>query len=258
MAHGYRTLQNWNKWLNQSFLGRKVIEAEREIIQGLIKQHYGKQAVLIGVPLQSELIAETEIPYRTLMTSLVVTTQNQHPVIEADLSDLPIQSGCVDLVVIPHTLEFVDSPRQLIAEACRIIKPEGLIVVCTFNPYSAWGLKRAITKDNKSLPHGSHLISPRLIKNWLQLADFVIESHQSALFRPPVLHETFYDRMRFIERLGSWCFPKAGGINIVAARAKVIPMTPIKMKWKQQLGNIRITPAIPGNIATNSSTSSVD
>jgi hypothetical protein len=62
--------------------------------------------------------------------------------------------------------------------------------------------------------------------------------------------ESLYRKIRLLETIGSWIFPKAGGISIIVARAKVIPLTPIKMKWKQQLGNIRIRPTIPGNIAT--------
>lgn len=248
MAHGYRPLQNWNKWLAQTFLGCKVMEAEKNIIRDLLNQHYGKQAVLVGVPFQNELLTATQIAYRTLITPLNAV-KNESLSIEADLDDLPILSGCIDLVILPHTLEFIDNPRQLLTEACRMIRPEGLIVVCTFNPYSSWGLKKCISKSEGSLPRDSHFISSSLIKSWLRLADFAVESHCSALFRPPVERETIYHKMRFVERVGAWCFPKAGGINIITARAKVIPMTPIKMKWKQQLGNIRIASPTTGNIA---------
>lgn len=250
MAHGYRILQDWNKWLAHKILGRKVIDAEKAVIRELVKTHYGKQAVLIGTPLQQEILTATEILYRTVFTPLPAVSGDA-AFVEADLVDLPIHSGSVDLVMLPHTLEFVDNPRQLLSEACRIVKPEGLIVICAFNPYSTWGLKKIFSRAGKYLPHGSHLIPPHLIKNWLQLADFVIETHRSTLFRPPLASESIYNKLRILETIGSWCFPKAGGISIIVARAKVIPLTPIKMKWKQQLGNIRIRSTIPGNIATS-------
>lgn len=252
MAHGYRILQDWNKWLSHKILGRRVIDAEKIAINELVNKHYGKQVVLIGTPAQQEMLSVTHIPCRTVFTPLPVV-KDEIMFVEADLADLPILSGSVDLVMLPHTLEFVDNPRQLLSEACRIVKPEGLIVICGFNPYSAWGLKKVFSRAGKYLPHGSQLIPPHLIKNWLHLADFVIEKHRTTLFRPPLVSESIYNKLHIFEAVGSWLFPKAGGISIIIARAKVIPLTPIKMKWKQQLGTIRIRPSIPGNIATYTS-----
>ena len=54
--------------------------------------------------------------------------------------------GSIDLVILPHILECIDNPRQLLAEACRIIKPEGHIIICGFNPHSLWGLKKIMGK----------------------------------------------------------------------------------------------------------------
>jgi SAM-dependent methyltransferase len=254
LAHGYRTLQDWNKWLAHKTWGRKVVDAEKTVIRELVKRHYGKQAVLIGTPLQQEMLTVTDILCQTVFTPLSVAKE-EAVFVEADLSDLPIQAGSIDLVILPHTLEFVDNPRQLLSEACRIVKPEGLIVICAFNPYSTWGLKKIFSRAGKLLPHGCHFIPSHLIKNWLQLADFVIETHCSTLYRPPLASESLYRKIRLLETIGSWIFPKAGGISIIVARAKVIPLTPIKMKWKQQLSNIRIRPTIPGNIATYISSS---
>lgn len=254
LAHGYRTLQDWNKWLSNKKLGRRVIDAEKITICDLVKSHYGKHVVLIGTPTQQDILSVTNIPCRTVFTPLPVV-KDEVMFVEADLADLPIQAGSVDLVILPHTLEFVDSSRQLLSEACRIVKPEGLIVICSFNPYSFWGLKKVFSRAGKYLPHGSQFIPPHLIKNWLRLADFVVEKHCTALFRPPLVSESIYNKLGLFETIGSWLFPKAGGISIIVARAKVIPLTPIKMKWKQQLGNIRIRSSIPGNIATNTSPS---
>src|SRR5438093_12093821 len=88
--------------------------------------------------------------------------------IESDLHELPILTGSIDLVMLPHTLEFVDNPRQLLAEACRIIKPEGLILVCGFNPYSTWGIKKMLTKNKKASWMGN-IIQVNLVKAWLYI-----------------------------------------------------------------------------------------
>lgn len=248
MAHGYRTLQHWNQWLSQQFLGQSILETEARQFSVMLKRHFGKHALLIGAPNQYELLNSTKIPCHSIVTPLM-SNAKKTGYIEGDLRELPIMTGSIDLVMLPHTLEFVDSPRQLLAEACRVIKPEGLIIISGFNPYSTWGLKKIITKNKKSGPWGGNFIHSSKIKNWLRLSDFAMEKQESALFAPPVNHPALYQKLHFLEKLGSVCLPILGGIYIISARAKVIPLTPIRLKWKQQLSNIRMPGTISGHIA---------
>jgi len=250
LAHGYHTLQHWNQWLHRQFLGNKLLDAEQKVLKDMLKRHFGKHAVLIGVPQQYHLLDSSVIPFHTLVSPL--SHREEHPgEIEANLQDVPILTGSTDLVMLPHTLEFVEHPRHLLAEACRIVKPEGLIVVVGFNPFSAWGIRKLFTR-RKSAPWSGNFINAQKIKNWLRLSDFEIEQQKSILFRPPVDHEKLYQKLTFLERMGSICCPFIGGAYIIIARAKVIPLTPIRMQWKQRLSNLRIAPTITGTIARQS------
>lgn len=251
MAHGYRNLQQWNQWLTQHNLGSSIIKAEQQVLSLLLKNHFGKNALLIGTPEQQVLLDSTTMPRHALLSPL---TNHHHyqRYIEGDLHELPILTGSIDLVLLPHTLEFVDNARQLLSEACRIIKPEGLIVISGFNPYSAWGIKKYIGKKNKRTPWAGRLIPPYQIRSWLNLADFLMEKQTSAMFRPPINHANVFEKLHFLEKVGNVCFPKLGGVYIILARAKVIPLTPIRMKWKQQFGGIRISTSISGHIARHS------
>ena len=38
---------------------------------------------------------------------------------------LPFESQSIDLVVLPHVLEFSDNPHQVLREVERILRPEG-------------------------------------------------------------------------------------------------------------------------------------
>lgn len=247
MAHSYRTLQHWNQWLTQQFLGNHLLDAEKKTFSQLLKQHFGKHALLLGVPQQYDLLTTTAIPCHWFVSPLI-SQANPSRYIESDFHELPITTGSIDLVVLPHTLEFIDNPRQLLLEACRIIKPEGLIVICGFNPYSMWGIKKIFPSHKKTpwLGNFHHLAK---IKNWLKLADFAMEKQTSILFRPPMSQQNLYNKLLFMENLGSKCLPMLGGVYILLARAKVIPLTPIRLKWKQQLNNIRIPSTMTGNIA---------
>ena len=248
MAHGYRTLQHWNQWLHQHQLGSAVMSAEKKLLAQLLNMHFGKHALLVGVPQQYSLLEATKIPCHTLVSPFLAH-ERQPGFIEGDLHEIPILTGSIDLVVLPHTLEYVDNPRQLIHEACRIVKPEGLIVVMGFNPYSLWGLRRLFS--HHEVPWASSFQQAYHIKNWLRLAEFQIEEQTSMFYRPPVNSEKIFNKLEFLERVGN-LLHFFGGIYCITARAKVIPLTPIRMKWKQQLGSIRISTTISGNIARQS------
>ena len=47
---------------------------------------------------------------------------------------LPLASQSMDLVVMPHVLEFSKDPHQILREAERVLMPEGQIIIAGFNP----------------------------------------------------------------------------------------------------------------------------
>jgi ubiquinone/menaquinone biosynthesis C-methylase UbiE len=161
--------------------------------------------------------------------------------IESSLHELPVSTGSIDLVLLPHLLEYLDNPRRLLAEACRIVKPEGHIAIVGFNPFSLWGLRKLFS-GKSHIPWSSNFLKANLLKRWLVLADFEIVTHKSFLFRPPFKHESLFRKVGFLEWIGKKCFPGFGGVYVVIAKAKVVPLTPIKTSWKQKISDVRIPP----------------
>lgn len=245
MAHSYRILQQWNHWLTHDHIGSALLHAEHDSLLKMLKGHFGKHAMMIGVPHQYALLEASELPCHTLMTP-VIHHDKAKLTIESDLHQLPIMTGSIDLAILPHTLELIDHPRQLLTEACRIIKPEGLIIICGFNPLSLWGIQKFFNKISPEILR-NQFISPAKIKNWLKLSDFELEKHQSTFIRPPLKNKNIFEKLKFMEKSARY-LQKFGGVYILAARAKVVPLTPIKMQWKQQLGAIRIRPGLTGQI----------
>ena len=54
---------------------------------------------------------------------------------------LPIETNSIDLVLLPHILEFSSNPHQILREVQRVLMPEGHVIVCGFNPRSLWGVR---------------------------------------------------------------------------------------------------------------------
>ena len=105
-----------------------------------------------------------------------------------------------------------------------------------------------VIKKSKDIPWSANFIRSNKIKSWLQLADFELESDHSILYRPPFFNKRMYEKLNSLEQVGKYLFPVLGGVYVLMARAKVVPLTPIRLKWKQQLSGIRIRP-ITGHIA---------
>ena len=217
-----------------------MLAAEKNFLPHLISQYYGNQAILIGTPRQHVLLNASAIPNRYLLTPLLNPGHHHHiQTIESTLHELPVASGSIDLVVLPHILEYIDNPRQLLAEACRIIKPEGHIIICGFNPYSLWGLKKLWAK-NDTIPWSGNFIPSSAIKKWLGFADFELVKQTTLLFRPPINHESTYHKFKFMDWLGRKLHLPFGGVYTLVAQAKVIPLTPIKLRWQQKLSDVKL------------------
>lgn len=54
--------------------------------------------------------------------------------LEGDARRLPIESGSFDVVFVPMLLHHVVSPAQVLVEACRVLKPGGIVVVTELMP----------------------------------------------------------------------------------------------------------------------------
>lgn len=244
----YRTFQHWDHWLTHH-LGKALLEAETNCLKDMLKNRYGKHSLLIGVPQQSVLLDASSLPFHWLLTPLI-HQQKKVQTIEGDFHELPIASGVVDLVMLPHTLEFVANPRQVLAEACRIVKPEGFLIITGFNPLSFWGMKRFFSQ-NKKVPWSGSFNHTLTIQDWLKLADFELTDQRSLLFRPPLSQQKLFEKLYWMERFGKYCFKFFGSIYILIAQAKAIPLTPIRMNWKQTLASFPVSTTVTGPTTRN-------
>ncbi|WP_137391369.1 ArsR/SmtB family transcription factor [Rhodoligotrophos defluvii] len=54
---------------------------------------------------------------------------------QGDIYHLPYASGSIDVVTIHQVLHFLDEPERALAEAVRVLKPEGRLLVVDFAPH---------------------------------------------------------------------------------------------------------------------------
>lgn len=149
---------------------------------------------------------------------------------------LPFDSRCIDLVVLPHTLDFSADPHQVLREVERVLVPEGHMVILGFNPISLWGLRRLFTpRSRRTGPWSAQFISLRRMKDWLALMHFEITGGSMMYYRPPLSNPGVLDRLFVLDRLGDRWWPMMAGVYLLVAKKRVAGMTPIRPQWRFQL-----------------------
>jgi SAM-dependent methyltransferase len=148
-----------------------------------------------------------------------------------EFDQLPFPSSSIDLVVMPHTLELAADPHATLAEAARVLRPEGRVVIVGFNPASLWGLKQAWSRDARlgwpantldaveSRP--AEYLGYRRVRDWLRLLSFDIEGGRFGLWRPPFATERNLERVAWMDRVGSHWWPVLGGVYVIDAVKRV-------------------------------------
>ncbi len=94
--------------------------------------------------------------------------------IQAKAYCLPLKSDSVDMIIVPHLLEFDASRFTTMREIERVLKPEGIIVVINFNPWSIWVRYLYLWDIKWANSWRGHFISLARTLDWLRLLNFEV------------------------------------------------------------------------------------
>src|SRR5450631_1552511 len=114
------------RWL-ETPQGGYLLEWEERQLDLIVADIFGYNAVQLGLPACDFLRANR-------MVLRVAAGQEKGVALATDFAQLPLATASVDLVVMPHVLEFATDPHQILREVERVLMPEGHIVICGFNP----------------------------------------------------------------------------------------------------------------------------
>lgn len=152
-----------------------------------------------------------------------------------DLLDLPFEAQSVDLIVMPHTLEFTSDPHRLLREAERVLMPEGQLIILGFNSLSLWGARQSVGKmtGRPFVPAAVDLIAFTRLKDWIKLLGFDLERGRFGCYRPPLDSDQWLSRYGFMEAAGDRWWPIFGATYMIKAIKRVRGMRlvgPLKVK----------------------------
>ncbi|WP_028216020.1 class I SAM-dependent methyltransferase [Paraburkholderia oxyphila] len=251
-----RTIIDWPAWTG-SPAGRYVLGWEQEQLDRVVSNMFGYHALQLGLP-QLDALRENRMPCRGLVLDAASASSApytvpgahapsdlQHPptphapagrsTVWCDHLDLPFEAQSVDLIVMPHTLEFTSDPHRLLREAERVLMPEGQLLIVGFNSLSLWGARQSVAKltGHPFLPAREDLIAFTRLKDWIKLLGFELERGRFGCYRPPLATEQWLGRYAFMEAAGDRWWPIFGAIYMVSAIKRVRGMRlvgPLKVK----------------------------
>ncbi|HTJ96883.1 MAG TPA: methyltransferase domain-containing protein [Rhodocyclaceae bacterium] len=216
------------EWLEteQGLYVRRWVEARHD---QLVADIFGFNAVQVGLP-QLDLLRSNRMPFQFKCSD----EDGVGVRVKSTALELPFESSSIDLVVLPHILEFSEHPHRVLREVERVLVPEGSVIVTGFNPFSLWGMHRRLTRQRSEAPWRGRYISVPRLKDWFTLLG--METHMGCFgcYAPALEQEKWLQRWHFMEPAGDRWWPFAGGVYMLQAIKRVHGMRLITPKWKER------------------------
>jgi SAM-dependent methyltransferase len=154
--------------------------------------------------------------------------------VQAEPEALPFATASVDLVLLPHVLEFAPRPHQVLREVERVLVPEGSVIISGFNPYSMWGVRRLAARSSGAFPWRGQYLSVSRLKDWLALLGFETQAARFGCYAPAARQQKWLDRCRFLDRGGVRWWPVLGGVYMLHGIKRVSGMRLIAPSWRER------------------------
>jgi SAM-dependent methyltransferase len=214
-------------------LGGYLLAKERAYLDEVTPDIFGFHALQLGFA-GHDLLRESRIAHRMR----IAATGN--PDLFAKCHELPLATQSIDLVLLPHVLEFADDPHAILREVDRVMMPEGRLVIVGFNPWSLWGLRSTLGPSRSEFPWNGHFVSLLRVKDWLALLGFDVSAGRLTGYAPPFDNERLRRRLRFMEPAGDRWWAVGGAVYMLQAIKRVRGMRLLTPAWQEKAAREKV------------------
>ncbi|MGQ0384117.1 MAG: class I SAM-dependent methyltransferase [Gammaproteobacteria bacterium] len=175
--------QDLAAWLAGPRAGR-LQEQERAFVAAALECAFGLHCLQVGAwGAPQQFLARA----RTRRSELLARARGEGVALVCEPEGLALQSDSVDVLLLPHTLEFARDPHEVLREAGRVLTGEGELLVLGFEPWGLWSLRSHFTRGG-SPPGIRRTIGSRRLSDWLKLLGFEVGGAQRFLYGAYLLH----------------------------------------------------------------------
>lgn len=225
-------------------LGRSLQAIETNRLRSILPRLYGTVVVQLGAIGKMDMMESSPAPTHVVLDLLQFP--NHAAAVQALAEALPFAERSVEVVLLPHTLDFTEDPHQVLREVDRVLTPEGHMIVLGFNPMSLWGITRLFAR-RRQVPWCGGFFRLARIKDWLGLLEYELVEGQMLYYRPPLQSESVRDRLYFLDHMGDRWWPMMAAAYIVVAKKRVLGVTPLRLRWHSPA----IAPGLSNPVARN-------
>jgi len=215
--------ESWQKLPNGNFIADEI----NQVIAAWLPKFFGYYLLKIGA-----LSGELNCSQSPIKNQILIDERPPNATVISDIDDLPFLEHSVDVCVLSHVLEFTGDPHHVVREANRVLIPNGYLIISGYNPFSLAGLNRLIPFRREKLPWNERFFSSMRVKDWLHLMGYEI------LADDHLMHSSLTGNLgtgklsSYWKQFSSKFLPQLGSIYVIVAKKRVLPLTPIKPKWK--------------------------
>ena len=160
--------KNFCPWFD-SPQGQILVLNEAEFLNKTINHRYHQNILQLGrLDWQDKLMGRASCRCFIVLDEYLSSSQDCVNV-NARVVELPVASESIDLVLLPHLLEFEDNRYQVLREVERVLTPEGELIILGFNPWSVFSLTQVWGRATGKNVGGAHFISRLRMISWLRM-----------------------------------------------------------------------------------------
>jgi len=143
--------------------------------------------------------------------------------------ELPLVDSSIDRMLLVHSLEHAESPRETLKEVWRVLSPNGRIVIVVPNRRGVWA-------RFEHTPFGTgRPFSRSQLNELLRDANFTPSTWSEALLFPPSKKRFMMRFHNILERTGRRFWPIFSGVIIVEAQKRVYQGVPVAKRASRRV-----------------------
>ncbi len=212
--------------------GREIANEQIAHLDRLLPNLFGYHLLQVGRLADLDLLSQSRILYRNVVEIDGQEHSHAYPVVHGTATALPVESDSIDVVVLPHILEFEAHPHEALRESARVIVPDGHLLICGFNPWSMLGCWRYLKRRQQAVPWRGRFVALTRLRDWLALLGFDVLSQDACFFKPPFGNERLLKRLDFLDKIGSRMPAYFCGAYLLLARKRVTTLTRVRSRWR--------------------------
>ena len=209
--------------------GAGLAARERNRFGQILPRLFGYYAVQIGYHAEGILDSAQRIRNKFELRLDADGVRNDGCAVLAGAAALPFAMHSIDVVVLPHVLEYEAQPEAVLEEVERVLLEDGRLIIAGFNPWSLWGLQYLNPLLRNRPPWNGRFHSVAGLRRRLGALGFEVVATERFSFRLPC------PRLLSLKPKGVRRWPFYGAAYIMVAQKRRAPVTPVKLKWHKKL-----------------------